>query len=431
MEETYFIQVDNFSLTQSEFFIRLMVATGVGLVIGLEREHAYVSKKREIFAGIRTFVFVVLFGFLTTFLSYYLSPWVFAIGLLGTIAIVTVSYWISANKGAMGGTTELAFIISFLLGSVILLGFTEAGLAVTVVVVVLLSLKVRLKTIVDRITEDEMVAFIKFVVLALLILPFLPNTFIGPYEVFNPRELGWVIVLTSGIGFFGYILMKFLGSDRGILLTGIAGGLVSSTIVTWVFSKKSSQVPELSKNCAIAILVASSIMVIRVYVWIIIFNPSLLPELILPLFIVFITGLLVAFYLYRSQLNKEATPTNFPLGDPLNLRDAVFFGFLYTAVLLFVSYANNQFGTKGIFLSTAIAALTDIDAITISVSKLGGDALTILTAQNAILLATLCNTIVKIGIVLWAGSGKLRKYVMLGYGLIFFAGIIGFLLLNL
>ncbi|MGB5361792.1 MAG: DUF4010 domain-containing protein, partial [Aureibaculum sp.] len=139
----------------------------------------------------------------------------------------------------------------------------------------------------------------------------------------------------------------------------------------------------------------------------------------------------VTFYLYKKKQAKEAFKEKMHLGDPLNIKNAVFFGVFYTGILILVSYASSEYGSKGIYLSSAISALTDIDAIAISVSKLGGTSINYLTAQNAILLATLANTIVKIGIALYAGSNNLKKYVLIGYGLIFIAGIVGFLILNL
>lgn len=430
MEESLIIQTENFQLTQLEFFIRILVATGIGLVIGLEREHASHSEKGENFAGIRTFVFVALLGFLATFVGTIFTYWILLGGLLATVCIVGISYWITASKGEIGGTTEFATFIVFLLGCTTFMGFVQESLALTVIVVVLLSLKWELKRIIGQLTNDELYAFIKFVVLALLIFPFLPNQTFGPFEVFNPRELGWIIVLTSGLGFGGYLLMKFLGSNRGILFTGILGGLISSTVVTWVFSKKSKEVPALSGICAVAILAASTIMVIRVVVWLIIFNKALLPNLMLPMTLIFATGLGVSFFLHKKQQSLPKVKTDFPLGEALNLREAIFFGLLYTGILFLVSYANSRYGAKGIFLSSAIAALTDIDAITISVSKLAGNTVALLTAQNAILLATLSNTVVKIGIAFSAGSKQLKKYVVIGYGLIFAAGLIGFVILN-
>jgi uncharacterized membrane protein (DUF4010 family) len=430
MDESFIIQTDTIQLTQMDFFIRMLVAAGIGFVIGIEREYSSIGKKYERFAGVRTFVVVVFLGFLTAMVSILFTPLLFMGVLICLGLIVSVSYWITANKGGIGGTTEFTILLAFLLGSTTFMGFIETSLALMVVTTVFLSLKVTIKTFIGEITQDELYAFITFVVLALLILPFLPNQTYGPFEVFNPKELGWVIVLTSGLTFVGHLLMKFLGTDRGILFTGIVGGLISSTVVTWVFSKKSKEVPELSIHCAVAILAASTIMIVRVVVWVLIFNPALWPALGLPIAVLFLAGLGISIYFYRKQQAANQLNAEVPLGKPLNLREAIFFGLLYTGILFLVSYANEEFGEAGIFLSTGIAALTDIDAITISLSKLAGKNIQFLTAQNAILIAALCNTIVKIGISLFAGSNRLRKYILIGYGVIFLAGIVGFIVLN-
>jgi len=422
--------MEDFLLSQSDFLIRLLVTTGIGFVIGLEREFSHYSEKEEIFAGVRTFTLVALLGFLTALLGVTFTYWIFIAGFLSVVCIVGISYWVSSNEGNIGGTTEFATIFTFLLGGLILLGKINEGLALTVVTVVLLSLKIKLKTIIGQLTQKELYAFVRFVVIALLILPFLPNNYFGIFNVINPREVGWVIVLTSGIGFVGYVLMKFLGTNRGIILTSILGGLVSSTVVTFTFSKKSKETPELSQNYAVGIFAAATIMVVRMFLWVFIFNKKMLNGLGIPLVIIFLTALGITIFFYKKQLTKPPFKDKILLGDPLNIRNAVFFGIFYTGILLLVSYASNEYGAKGIYISSAISALTDIDAIAISVSKLGGVTIDLLTAQNAILLATLANTIVKIGIAVWTGSTDLKKYVLIGYGFIFIAGIIGFIILN-
>ncbi len=430
MEDSFLVQLQDFHLTQLEFLIRILVTVGIGFVIGLEREFSQFSEKEEVFAGVRTYTLVALLGFLTAFLGITFTYWIFIAGFLSVVCIVAISYWVSAHQGSIGGTTEFATILTFLLGALTLIGAINASLALTVVIVVLLSLKVKLRTIIGQITQKELYAFVRFVIIALLILPFLPNNYFGPYNVINPREVGWVIVLTSGFGFVGYTLMKFLGTNRGILLTSILGGLVSSTVVTFTFSKKSSETPALSQNYAVGIFAASTIMVIRMFLWVYIFNSKMLNGLIIPLLIVFFTALGVTFFLYKKQLTKPHFKEKMQLGDPLNVKNAAFFGIFYIGILLLISYASTTYGGKGIYISSAISALTDIDAIAISVSKLGGSTINFLTAQNAILLATLSNTIVKIGITIWTGSKALKKYVLIGYGFIFIAGIVGFIILN-
>ncbi|HLV38527.1 MgtC/SapB family protein [Xanthomarina sp.] len=429
MEDVLLIQTTNFELTQLDFIKRVLVALGIGLVLGLEREFSSL-KKDEIFAGLRTLSIVSLLGFVCALLNHIINPWFFSLGFLSVIVLVSISYWVSANKGEIGSTTEFTSIFTYLLGGLTFWGYIELSLAFTVIIVVLLSLKLRFKSIVGQITQTELSAFIRFVIIALLILPFLPNTNFGPYNVINPSEIGWIIVLTSGIGFVGYILMKFLDSKIGLLLTGVFGGMVSSTIVSWVFSKRSKEHPHLSSSYAIAIFASATVMIGRVLVWVFIFNPSMLYGLILPILIMLLTAIGVTFYFYKKHNLIQSETEKIPLGEPLNIRDAVFFGFIYTAILVLVSFASTNYGDRGIYISSAISALTDINAITISMSKLGGNSVQFLTAQNAILLATLTNTLVKIGLTLWFGSKQLKKHVLLGYGLVFIAGIIGFIILN-
>lgn len=410
--------------------IRLLVAIGIGAIIGMQREHAALAEKVPGFAGIRTFIFVVLLGFMAGLTYYFLSPLVY-FGILLSVAIVTgVSYWITAMKGDIGATTEFTALIGFVLGTMAFLGIVELSLMITVLVVVILSAKIKLHFLVGEITTEELYDFIRFVVLALLIFPFLPDETFGPYDILNPREIGWVIILTSGLGLIGYILMKFLGGKKGILLSGIIGGLVSSTATTWVFAKKSKESEALSHNCATAILAASSIMIIRVLTWTFIFNKSLFNELFFLIFLVFLAAIGVTLFLYFTKGKKEVFDTDIPKGKPLDLIGALVFGLIYTVIMLVVSYANENLGDRGILISSAVAGLSDIDAITISVSKLAGVRLDFSIASIAVLIATISNTLVKLGIGIWAGSPTLRKDLVLGYGVIFVAAVLALIFLG-
>ncbi|MDD3721470.1 MAG: DUF4010 domain-containing protein [Lutibacter sp.] len=431
MEADFILQTENFQLTELDFLIRMLVATGIGFVLGLEREFSQHSKNSDIFAGLRTFMIVALFGFLAAYLGITFTYLIFITGFFSVVIIASISYWVSSNKGDIGSTTEFAIILTFLLGGLVLVGNINLSLALTVIILVLLSLKLTFRTIIGQLTQKELYAFVRFVVLALLILPFLPDNYFGPYNIINSREVGWIIVLVTGIDFVGYILMKFLGTEKGILLTSILGGLVSSTLVTFTFSKKSKETPQLSQNYAVGIFAAATVMVIRILLLVFIFNKAMLVQLIIPLLILLLTAFGVALYFYKSKYGKPALIDEIALGDPLNIKNAVFFGIFYLGILLLVNYANQTYGTKGIYVSSAISALADINAISISVSKLGGTTMNILFAQNAILIAALSNTVVKIGIAIFTGSRQLKKYVLVGYGFIFIAGVIGFLVLNL
>jgi uncharacterized membrane protein (DUF4010 family) len=423
--EDYIINTDQFQLTQMEFLLRLLVACGIGFLVGLEREHKALEQNEEAFAGIRTYILLALLGFVGAGLNYLFGPWMLPLIVFSVIALTAISYWVTASKGNIGGTAELTTILVVLLGTLTFHGELLISSMIAVLLVVLLSAKLKLQNVIEKISGEEMYDFLRFVVIALLLFPFLPDETYGPYDVLNPKEIGWVILLTSGLGLVGYIMMRVFGTHKGILLTGIVGGFVSSTAVTWVFSKRSKEHPALSVHCAIAILAASSIMILRVGIWVFVFNPKLMETLLVPIIIMFVAAISVPIILFiRNKQNKQ-TETEMPPGKPLNLKGALIFGLIYTFILFAVAYANSIYGERGIFIASGIAGLTDVDAITISVSRLAGQSIELLSAQFAIIIATVSNTIVKAGIAMWSGSKEMRKYILLGYGVVFVAALIG------
>lgn len=424
--ETLLIDHESFSLSQGDFLIRLLVAIGIGSVIGLERQFRAMKENTQGFAGIRTFIFLVLLGFLAALIYYLFSPWVYLALFIGVSLLIASTYWVSASKGDRGATTEFSSLLAFVLGSLTFVGFVEVSLMITVLIVLVLSSKFRIRSIVGMITAEELYDFIRFVVIALLIFPFLPNKTYGPFDVLNPKEIGWVVILTSGLGFLGYILTKFLGARKGILLGGIVGGLVSSTAVTWIYAKKSKESDSLSSSCATAILAASSIMFVRVLIWTFIFNKSLFNALLPGIGMILISAIGVTMFLFLQGKNKPVQNAELPPSKPLDLKGAVVFGIIYVLILLIVSYANENLGERGTLISSGIAGFSDIDAITISISKLTGESLELGIGSMAILIAVISNTLVKLGIGIYAGSTALRKNLLIGYSFMFLAAVLAF-----
>lgn len=253
----------NVSLTI--LFFRLLLTTAIGVLVGMEREYA--SKvKHELFAGMRTFPLVSIFGFIAIFIAQALSPWVFVVSLIGLIVFVVVGYYVLTAKGDYGATTDISVIIVFLLGALIYIGEIHLAVASTVIVLLLLSLKFRFKTLLGKIQYQDINSLIKFIIISAIILPLLPDQTYGPYDVFNPRVIWYVIVLIAAINFAGYILIRILGHRRGTILTGLVGGLFSSTAVALSFSQKSQQQKTNSRNFAIGIVLASSLMFPRVLI---------------------------------------------------------------------------------------------------------------------------------------------------------------------
>lgn len=421
---------DAIGFTLSDFSIRLLVALGIGLLIGLEREYAAFRQGEKIFAGIRTFVFLALTGFSGAFVQVSLGMWVMSAVIVGVIALIGISYWITAHQGDIGGTSELAAILVLLLGAATFLGYVRESLMVTVVIFVMLSAKPRLQLMIGQITREEMFALLRFVVLALLLFPFLPDAGYGPGGIVNPKEVGWVILLTSGLGFSGYVLMRILGTHKGTLVTGMLGGLVSSTMVTWVFARKSREQAAPGSLYASAIFAASAIMIARVFLWVYLFNGHLMGQIALPVGLIFLTAAVLALYGYKRNPDDPSNRAVISPGKPLELVHAMIFGGLYVSILLLVRYAQTSFGQGGLFVTSALAGLTDVDAITITLTRMSPLDIDAAVAGTAILIATLANTLVKLCITLWAGSGPLRRYAAVGYALVLVAGVVGVWILH-
>lgn len=416
MMDQLLIDTEHFTLSSWEFFVRLLVSIGIGVVIGLERQYNAMKEHANGYFGIRTFTFYALLGCISVLFYFLFSPWIYITLFLGLVILTAVAYWQTALNGDRGLTTEVTALLTFVLGSMATYGLISFSLMLTVIVVVLLSSKFKIKTFVGKITAEELYAFIRFVVLALLIFPFLPDVNFGPYEVLNPKEIGGVVLLTSALGFSGYILIKTLGNRRGILLGGLLGGLVSSTSITWVYSKKSKENPSLSASCATAILGASSILYIRVGVWTALFHAPLFRSLAMYLILLLLAALGVTFYTHLKD-NKIPNTTEYKsLSKPLDLVGALVFGGIYVLILLAVSYANDYFGEQGTLISSALAGISDIDAVSISVAKLTGISISLPLAEVAILIACLSNTLVKLGLGYYLGSPQIRKLLLRGYG---------------
>ncbi len=404
----------------SPYMISLLVSAGIGFIIGLEREFRLVSAKDH-YAGLRTFPLVAILGSMIAYAAHEFEPLLAVAAAFGFILLMTVTYYVRSQAGHPGITTQVSLIITFVLGMMAAFGREKEALAAAVVTTTILSLKDTFRSFAAHITEDEVFAFIKFVILTMLVLPFLPDATYGPSGLLNPREIGTVVVVVSSMSFVSYILSKIKGPDRGILISSFLGGLFSSTAVTWLFSSRSqlsnSGAPTLYAG---GIVLASSIMFLRVAVLTFIFSRAVFGQLIVPCLIMAITGLLVTFVLVR-KVNLQSDGQQVELGNPLNILNALGFGLLYTTIVVMVFYANEYFGAGGLILSGFISGFADVDAISIAMSKLAVKTHSSLPV-DVIVIAMISNTFVKIGVAALRGSHALRGYVAWGLSAIVFTG---------
>lgn len=421
-------QLSNISGNTAEYLSRLAICIGIGLLFGIERTFSRKREDEEEFAGIRTFTLVALFGYLSALLAAYSGAWLLGVSLAGLILFVIVSYFRTSDlPGNTGGTTEIAIILTFLLGALVFGGFVLLSLIITVITLLLLAYKPTLHGFVKKLSREELLAIIQFIIISALVIPFLPTENFGPYEIWNLQDIWKMVILVSGVSLVGYLIAKVIG-NKGTMLAGVIGGLVSSTAVALTFSRRSKEAKgdEGTFYFAMAIISACTIMFPRILVEVYIVNRALAQQLWIPIAILSLTGFGAAFYIYKRNV-KEKRDGQVPLSNPLNFGTALKFALFFAAVLLLVRYSNENFGDKGTYIASAISGITDVDAITLSMAKLARDNASTDLARNAILLAALSNTLVKLGIVLVVGSRNLIKVALIGFIAIFVVGTALFL----
>jgi uncharacterized membrane protein (DUF4010 family) len=394
--------------------LRFGAALGLGLLLGLERE-----RKRDaelLFGGVRTFALIALLGALGAFMERQLDQaWLILAAFVALSALVIVSYATTAARGELGITTEVTALLAFIVGA--LCGWEKVGVAsvVTVVCLLLLTLKDFLHRLARRVELADVEATLQFAVISVIILPLLPNQNFGPppIDVINPYKIWLMVVLIAGLNFLGYLLVKVLGSEHGLVVTGILGGLVSSTAVTLSFSQRSRQEPSLSSAFVLAILVAWTIMFVRVFVMVGVVNRELAGSLALALACMAAAGLLISFFLWQRSKARE-TGTVSAGANPFELSEAIKFGFLFGFVTVVAKAAETYFGATGLYLAGALAGLTDVDAISLSMANLATtNPESLLIAARTIVIAVVANTLVKAGMAAFMGAPALRRTVSL------------------
>jgi uncharacterized membrane protein (DUF4010 family) len=410
-----------------EPFVSLAVALLVGLLIGMQREQSTPAAERQdalFIGGVRTFPLYALSGALATILGQKISFWFIPMAFVAVMTPAVVAYADDVRNGRDRGiTTEVAAVITFLLGCLTVsvnviephAKKLQVVASVAVTVTGLLSLKKPLHDMASRISHEDIFATLKFLIIAVIVLPLLPNENYGPLDVLNPFNIGLMIVLMAGIGFVGYVAIRALGAGRGMGLTGLVGGLVSSTAVTLAAAGRARENAALANACAMAAVLASSIMPVRVAIEVGAVNRDLLPTLLPPLAAMFASGLLCAYYLYRRG-NSEKVPSEVQFHNPFELGLAIKFGLLFALVLLATKAATVYLGQHGIYVAAVLAGTTDMDAITLSMANLAAAGqVDRTTAAISILLGGASNSIVKSVLAISLGGWLFGRKVLLSF----------------
>lgn len=383
----------------------------LGLLVGLQREVV----KTE-FAGMRTFALVSLFGTTCGLLAQEFGGWVLVAGFLGVIAVVVIGNLLKIvsrqEELNIGTTTEVALLLMFSIGAYLTYGHWDVAIVMGGALAVLLQFKPELHGVARWLGADDLRAIMQFVLITFIILPVLPNRTYGPLAVFNPFEVWLMVTLIVGISLGGYILYKLFGRSAGIVLGGLLGGAVSSTATTLAYSRRARYEPEGAPLAALVISLASAVVFIRAGMEIAVVAPTLLVAAIGPLTVGLLLSLApVGLFWWRVRQRPAQLPQQ---KNPTEMGAAVSMALLYTVVLFLLAATKKYMGEQALFLVAGISGLTDVDAITLSISRLVVDGgIDKDSAWRLILTAILSNLIFKGGMAASLGGWRLLKYVAL------------------
>jgi uncharacterized membrane protein (DUF4010 family) len=399
---------------------RLTIAALVGLAVGTEREwsgHAAGPDAR--FAGLRTFLLLGLLGGASGLLAAHGDTASGAV-LLGGGALLTTAAYVMAvhrNGAALDGTTEAAALVVLALG--VLAGAGQLALAAGAgtVVVVALREKERLHGAVRHIGDVEMRAALQFAVLALVVLPLLPDAPLEGLGGIRIRALWTVVLLFSAVDFAGYVARRALGARRGYGATGVLGGVVSSTLVTIQFSRLSKRTPAHSVSLALGSIAACSVMPVRVAVLTAVLSAAVgaavVPYLVAP---ALVGAAVIGLVWKREPADKEPT-LDAEASNPLRLGSAIRMAVIFQVAILAIAAAQSAWGSAGVAGSAVGLGMFDVDALTVAMTRTAAGTIPVAIAAQGIAIGVLTNTVVKLAIGLLFGSPAFRRVFAIGLGL--------------
>lgn len=400
----------------------LGIALGLGLLVGLQRE-----REQSRMAGIRTFGLVTVFGALSGLIHNQVGQgWILVAGVLSIAVLMAVANIIQRDleNPRIGQTTEIAALLMYMVGIYLAVGNIIVGIVIGAAIAVLLYLKEFFTLHISQLGEKDLRAFMVFVAVSLVILPILPDETFGPYDVLSLREIWLMVVLIVGISVSGYFAYKWLGKKVGTGLSGILGGLISSTATTITYSRLSKDLASSHYLSAFIIIAASAVSIIRIIVELLVVTPKYIATLAPPLLIVAaVMGIASLIFFFKSNnTNNEPAPDP---QNPAQFKTALIFAILYAVILVLLAYVKDSFGSGGLYVVSLLSGLTDVDAITLSLANTMNDG-GILASEGwkYILVAALSNLMFKGGIIVVWGHRRLLKIIFPVFLLTLLTGIV-------
>ncbi|HEY9397136.1 MAG TPA: MgtC/SapB family protein [Burkholderiales bacterium] len=382
-----------------------LIAGGIGLLIGLERERIQYSR-----AGLRTCALTAIFGALAALIGEATSnQWFVAVGLIAVAAMIIVAY-MEVNGDEVPGsgtTTAIAVLLAYGLGVLAYLEQTHLAVTLGLATTALLYFKTEFAGIMQRFDRKDLLSVLQFGALSVVILPLLPNEGYGPYGVLNPYRIWLLVVLISGLSLAGFIALRIVGGRRSAVLLGIFGGMVSTTATTISYARHGRD-PHGAPLAKLVILVANLVLPVRLAVLSAIVAPQFFIHQAGPVLgISFVVGCIATLLVARG-IDLHGDLPSMHTSNPTELKAAFSFGFIFAVVLLLSAWLRDIAGDKGLYLVALAAGITDVDAISLSSMRLvATQDIAATTAMLAIVLALASNQAAKLAYVLSIGGRKL------------------------
>ncbi|MGR9051607.1 MAG: MgtC/SapB family protein [Gammaproteobacteria bacterium] len=384
-------------MAELENFKLLGIALAIGLLVGLERGWEMRDRDEGTrVAGIRTYGLIALLGGIWALIAVQVDPTLMGFAFLSLTLVTLTAYYKSLAKiEDFGITSIIASLITFVLGALTVFGHVALASATAVVIALLLGFKPLLHGWLKKLEQRELYATLKLLLISVVMLPILPNRDFGPWGVFNAYHIWLMVVLIAAISYMGYFAIKIAGHRHGPVLTGVFGGLASSTAVTLNLSRFSKQYPGLENALAAGILTACATMFPRTLLLASIFNAELLQSLLPTLTAMSLFCYLAAYLFWRTAPEETKTEHKVILENPFQLGIALKFGALLLAILFMARLLQAYFGAAGTYLLSALSGITDVDPITLSMAKMSSDGLNLQVAMHAVVIAVSVNSVVK------------------------------------
>ncbi len=415
-----------------ELFWKLGVSLLLGLLVGLQREHAAAT------AGLRTFPLITILGTIAALVGLQFGDcggWVVGAGLIAVVAILVTAKTIKSKEEGFshGSTTDAAVLVMYGVGALLIVGPVAVAIVVGGGVAVLLQFKPELHSLAKGLGEKDLRGIMQFVLITCIVLPVLPGGSVlpsdtyGPLSVLNPREVWLMVVLIVGMSLGGYITYKFLGHNAGILLGGFLGGAISSTATTVSYSRQARGNLVGVSTAAVVILIASTVVFARVLIEIAVVAPGFLRVAAPPICILaLLTALPSLVIWYRIRRTPAPMPEQ---ENPTQLKSAVFFGGMYALVLVALAAVKKYAGDEYLYVVAGLSGLTDMDAITLSTARLvrdtqAADPTILLEGWRMILVASLANLAFKAGIVGLMANRRLFGQIALLFSIPILGGVL-------